>query len=109
MSGRIAWAGLLIALSAGATGAVLGSCYEVPEPDCGFICGPSASCPDHYTCADDHYCHRDGAPASLVCAVPDAPLVTDAAADAALDAIDATPDAMVDAPVDAMVDAMDLR
>lgn len=94
MSGRIAWAGLRIALSVGAAA----GCYEVPEPDCGFICGPSASCPAHYTCADDHYCHRDGAPASLVCAAPDAPLVTDAAADAARDAIDATPDAMADAP-----------
>jgi hypothetical protein len=98
VSGQIARAGLRVALLVGAAGAVLGSCYEVPEPDCGFICGPSSSCPGHYTCADDHYCHRIGAPASLVCASPDAALVTDAAADAASDAIDATPDAMPDAP-----------
>lgn len=53
--------------------AVLAGCYSPPEPDCGFVCGPGGACPAGYTCAGDHQCHRNGAPASLMCAsVPDA-------------------------------------
>jgi hypothetical protein len=100
VSGRFVAVGVAAALLAAAIAA---SCYDVPEPDCGFICGPSGACPGGYTCADDHYCHRDGTPAGLVCASADAaqPIdaaVTDAAADAA---IDAAPDAPVDAAIDA--------
>jgi hypothetical protein len=46
---------------------VIAGCYTAPEPDCGFVCGPAAVCPDDYTCGVDHYCHLDGAPASLTC------------------------------------------
>lgn len=104
MSGRFVAVGVTAALLAAA---IIAACYDVPEPDCGFICGPSEACPSGYTCADDHYCHRNGAPVGLTCGAVDAapPIdaaVTDAAADAAGDAgidapIDAAPDAMVDA------------
>lgn len=43
------------------------SCYRVPEPDCGFICGAGNSCPTDYTCGSDTICHRIGALASTVC------------------------------------------
>jgi hypothetical protein len=62
-------------------------CYDVPEPECGFRCGPGNACPEHYTCNEaDGRCHRDGAPASLVCGT------VDAAIDAPVDA--APPDAI---------------
>jgi len=87
-------AAMLVAL-AGATVA----CYSIPRPDCGFVCGPDDACPGGYTCADDHRCHRNGAPADLVCTTVDAPLPADAAPDAAVDAPpDAPDDAMIDAP-----------
>ena len=114
MSGRLVSAGAAAALLVGLAGAIIVACYDVPTPDCGFVCGPDSTCPDGYTCADDHYCHRTGAPSELVCARPDAALPLDAAGDAMLDASgdamadapagersDAAPDAMVDAPLDA--------
>ena len=94
-----------IALLVALTGAIVEACYEVPTPSCGFLCGPNDACPDSYTCAADHYCHRVGAPATLVCGTPDAGMV-DAIPDAPVDAIpDAPLDAMPDAPVDAVPDA----
>ncbi len=48
------------------------ACYSPPEPDCGFACGPNNACPADYTCAADRHCHRNGTPAGLVCAAPDA-------------------------------------
>src|SRR6185503_1766136 len=48
--------------------ALVVSCYKVPQPDCGFICGAGGSCPDNYTCGSDTICHRNGAPAGTVCA-----------------------------------------
>ena len=45
----------------------LTACYKSPEPDCGFVCGPSGACPDDYRCATDNRCHRNGTPGSLVC------------------------------------------
>ena len=76
------------------TGAIAVSCYSVLRPDCGFVCGPGDACPDGYTCADDHRCHRIGAPSDLMCNIVDAPLPADAAPDAAPDAaVDAMPDA----------------
>ncbi len=54
----------------------LGGCYEIPQPDCGFRCGPSAACPADYTCASDGRCHRNGTSPSLVCATPDAAVDT---------------------------------
>jgi hypothetical protein len=62
---------LLVALSR-----VIAGCYEVPEPDCGFACGPSGACPDGYLCASELRCHRIGTPPTLVCNPP---------ADAAID------------------------
>lgn len=91
-------------------GAIVAACYDVPTPDCGFRCGPDSACPDNYTCASDHHCHRIGTPANLVCSTPDAavPNGSDAAVDGASDTMsDAPVDAMVDAPVDAPVDVMD--
>lgn len=90
MSGR--FAAVAIAVLA-AAGAILAACYDVPEPDCGFICGSAGECPSHYTCADDHYCHRNGAPVDLTCAAVRDADVTDAAADAAVDAMPDAPDA----------------
>jgi hypothetical protein len=75
--------------------ASVGACYSIPRPDCGFVCGPDDACPDGYTCADDHRCHRTGAPPDLMCATVDALLPVDASPDAA-------PDAPADAPVDAL-------
>jgi hypothetical protein len=75
------------------------ACYQTPQPDCGFVCGPAGQCPDGYQCASDNRCHREGTPASLMCATPDAPprdvavfdtFVFDAGADAAPDG-DVTP------------------
>jgi len=43
------------------------SCYEIPSPDCGFVCGAGGLCPDNYTCATDNICHRDGTPAGTSC------------------------------------------
>ncbi|HET9625505.1 MAG TPA: hypothetical protein VFP84_29260 [Kofleriaceae bacterium] len=82
VSGRLL--GATLALVIAATGA-LAACYDVPEPDCGFVCGPDdrgtghTACPDDYTCAADHRCHRNGAPANLVCASP--PSAIDAPSD----------------------------
>jgi NAD(P)-dependent dehydrogenase (short-subunit alcohol dehydrogenase family) len=105
--------GIAIALLVVLAGAIVAACYSVPTPDCGFLCGPNGACPDEYTCADDHRCHRVGAPADLVCSTPDAAIdaMVDAMPDAPVDAmVDAMPDApidaMVDAPIDAMPDAM---
>lgn len=47
------WVTCVIALAAG--------CYAPPHPECGFICGPQASCPTGFTCvASDNRCHRAG-------------------------------------------------
>jgi hypothetical protein len=95
---------LLVALA----GAIVAACYDVPTPDCGFLCGPRGACPDGYTCADDDRCRRIGAPATLVCPNRDAdvPDDHDAAVDAHQDAVpDAPPDAPPDTPSDAPPDA----
>jgi hypothetical protein len=103
--------GLIIGLTVAGAGAIVVACYDVPRPDCGFVCGPDSACPDGYTCADDHRCHRIGAPADLVCPIVDAPLpvdglARDAAPDGPGDAPDDAPsDAPDDAPTDASADA----
>ena len=106
--------GIAIALLVVLAGAIATACYHLPTPACGFLCGPSGACPDNYTCAGDHQCHRIGTPDSLVCGTPDAAMpdaVIDAVPDAVIDAmpdavIDAMPDAMIDAMPDAAIDAM---
>jgi hypothetical protein len=113
VSGRLVSLGIAIALLVALTGAIVAACYEVPTPSCGFLCGPNDACPDSYACANDHFCHRIGAPATLVCGTPDAGLpetsdarANDAPPDVMVDAMrDATPDAMIDAAPDAAVDA----
>jgi hypothetical protein len=72
MSVRLARVGISVALLVAAGGAMASACYDVPTPDCGFVCGPGDACPDGYTCANDHRCHRNGTPASLMCSPPDA-------------------------------------
>ena len=45
----------------------LTACYDLPKPDCGFVCGPSAACPADYTCnMADNRCHLDAT--SVACA-----------------------------------------
>lgn len=39
----------------------LTACYEPPQPDCGFYCGPDRACPENYTCTSDYRCRRNGA------------------------------------------------
>jgi hypothetical protein len=114
VSGRLVSLGVAIALLVALAGAIIAACYEVPTPDCGFVCGPDSACPDRYTCASDHRCHRIGAPSTLVCSTPDDDLPhpdcceNDAPADGPLDAMnDAAVDAMNDAAVDAANDAAD--
>jgi hypothetical protein len=78
-----------LAAAAAALAAGLGApaCYDEPRPDCGFRCGPGGACPEGYTCEPTGgRCRRDGAPAAIVCAPPDAALPPDAARDAALEA-----------------------
>jgi hypothetical protein len=106
--------GIALALLVALAGAIVAACYEVPTPDCGFVCGPDNGCPDRYTCAGDHRCHRIGAPADLVCSAPDGgTFVPDARADGATvdgrpDVMaDAAPDAAIDAAIDAPVDVLD--
>jgi hypothetical protein len=62
---------------------LLMACYDVPQPECGFRCGPDGACPDDYTCnTGDGRCHLDSAPPSLVCgAGVDAAIPVDAAID----------------------------
>jgi len=50
--------------------ALVAGCYNPPEPDCTFVCGPGGACPNDYTCAADHRCHRNGALDSM-CPVSD--------------------------------------
>ena len=100
MSPGIAFAVLASVMTIGAT---LTACYDVPRPACGFVCGPDGACPDGYRCAADRSCHRDGAPADLVCVTPDALLPIDAAVDTRQDA--SRDAAAADASVDALPDA----
>jgi len=45
----------------------IAGCYDLPKPECGFVCGDNGACPADYTCnAADNRCHREGSP--LLCA-----------------------------------------
>jgi hypothetical protein len=81
----VALARALRALAAAALCALCATgCYDVPQPQCGFRCGPGGECPENYTCnAADGRCHHETAPASLVCGTVDASI--DALRDAALE------------------------
>jgi len=50
------------------------SCYSVPEPDCGFVCGAGGACPEDYLCGSDSICRRIGAPMSTVCMLDAGPI-----------------------------------
>jgi len=45
--------GTSVALLVALAGTIVVACYDVPKPDCGFVCGPGGACPDAYTCAAD--------------------------------------------------------
>jgi hypothetical protein len=110
VSGRLRSLGVALGLAGALVGAIVTSCYEIPRPSCGFLCGPDGACPDGYSCAADMYCHRNDSPPDLMCTHPDAPLPADATsadttADGADAAIDAAPDAAIDAAPDAAIDA----
>jgi len=97
--------GIALALLVALAGAIVAACYEVPTPDCGFVCGPDSACPERYSCASDHRCHRIGAPADLVCSAPDGGVSgPDARADGGTP-VDGAPDAAIDAVPDAAIDA----
>jgi NAD(P)H-hydrate repair Nnr-like enzyme with NAD(P)H-hydrate epimerase domain len=122
VSGRLRSLGVALGAALALAGAIITACYEIPEPSCGFLCGPGGACPDGYRCAADMYCHRNDTPPDRMCTRPDAPLPADAtSADAAADAApdargddagaaidapdDAAPDAAPDAAIDAAIDA----
>lgn len=52
--------------------ALLAGCYDPPQPQCGFRCGPASECPSGYVCGSDNHCRTEGTPESVVCATPDA-------------------------------------
>ncbi|HET7503403.1 MAG TPA: hypothetical protein VFK02_20420 [Kofleriaceae bacterium] len=99
MSARLVSLGVSITTLVAVAGAIVVACYEVPAPDCGFLCGPEDRCPDGYTCADDHRCHRTGAPVGLMCPLLDGalPVMHDAPADTPTDMPTDPPDAPSDA------------
>lgn len=81
---------------------LLVGCYDVPQPACGFACGPNGECPTSYTCnAADGQCHLNGSSPSLVCWALDAG-AGDAAIDVPADPVPPTITAV--APVDGAVD-----
>lgn len=91
--------------------AALAGCYNPPEPDCGFTCGPSNACPTDYTCASDHICHRDGfagtCPARTVDASTDAAAFSIGTTTPADGATGVPVDQVITANVDRDVDGVD--
>lgn len=49
-----------------AAGLITG-CYDVPRPECGFVCGTGGECPADYSCSTDNRCHLIGSSPNLVC------------------------------------------
>ena len=60
-----------VALVVVLAGAVIAACYDVPAPDCGFLCGPNNACPDGYSCTPVQRCRRIDAPLTVVCTATD--------------------------------------
>ena len=85
--------GVALALALAFAVALVPACYDVPEPTCGFVCGPVGECPANYTCVDAR-CHRNGD--SVQCgSSPDAPTAPDAAESFDAESFDAD---LIDAP-----------
>lgn len=102
---RIFLLSVMSALVAGA--ALLGACFNKPEPACAFWCGVQSACPEGYRCAADQWCKREDVAEDFACGPGPtqdaAPAPPDATTDAAPgDAADAAPgDAADAAPSDA--------
>jgi hypothetical protein len=60
-----------VALALALAGTVIAACYDVPAPDCGFVCGPNNACPDGYSCGSAQRCRRIDAPVTVVCSASD--------------------------------------
>jgi hypothetical protein len=65
---------MLVSLAVACAFALGGSCYSVPEPDCGFVCGAGGACPEDYLCGSGSICRRIGAPMSTVCKLDAGPI-----------------------------------
>ena len=54
----------------------LAGCYDIPQPECGFACGPAGECPSDYSCNSAvNRCELDGSPRSCA-TTPDAGMDT---------------------------------
>jgi hypothetical protein len=100
---RFVYLGIALGLTLGSAGLAMPACYHVPEPPCGFRCGPAGECPADYTCSSlEPRCHLDGTDPALRCDGTDGP---DAAIDSPSDSpIDAAIDTAVDTPTDTPID-----
>lgn len=67
---RGALAALAVACLVGA--GVAGGCFDRPQPECAFFCGPGGECPDGYGCAADGWCKRQDVDPAFEC--PNAPI-----------------------------------
>lgn len=62
----------ILALSIGLVfGWVLGGCYDVPKPACGFVCGANLACPEDYRCLSGR-CVLESVVGTAQCDSPDA-------------------------------------
>jgi hypothetical protein len=92
---RLSSLAFLLAVTVAAAG-----CYETPKPNCAFLCGAAAECPDDYMCGGDGRCHLVMSGGAL--ATCEEPIPVDASeSDAPIDVadFDAGPDAMIDSGV----------
>lgn len=70
MGRRLVYLGITVGLAIASVAGIslLPACYTVPQPTCGFQCGPAGACPANYTCsALDSRCHLDGSDPANVC------------------------------------------
>ena len=68
----------ILALSIGLVfGWVLGGCYDVPKPACGFVCGANLACPEDYRCLSGR-CVLESVVGTAQCDSPDAGVPGDA-------------------------------